>query len=76
MFKVKLLIISSFAAGFGLCSIIFALFTIINQVNFANIFRLVLATVFFLANLVFVIQYYRLLIKELYYKKTSKFPQN
>lgn len=66
MSKLPSLILSSFAAGFGLCSIVFALFTLLNEVDFSNIFRLILTGLFFLVNLGFTINYFSLVSQEIH----------
>ncbi|HBK22923.1 MAG TPA: hypothetical protein DDZ60_10590 [Planktothrix sp. UBA10369] len=64
MAKVRLLILSSFAAGFGLCSIIFSVFTMISEFNFYTVFRFILTLGFFAINLLFTLHYYGLIFKE------------
>jgi len=64
MAKVRLLILSSFAAGFGLCSIVFSIFTMISEFNFSTVFRSILTLGFFVINLLFTFHYYGLIFKE------------
>lgn len=64
MAKVRLLILSSFAAGFGLCSIVFSVFTMISEFNFSTVFRFILTLGFFVINLLFTLHYYGLIFKE------------
>lgn len=64
MAKVRLLILSSFAAGFGLCSIVFSIFTMISEFNFSTVFRSILTLGFFVINLLFTLHYYGLIFKE------------
>jgi len=70
MAKVRLLILSSFAAGFGLCSIIFSVFTMISEFNFSTVFRFILTLGFCAINLLFTLHYYGLILKE--FKLMSK----
>ena len=65
MSKVRLLLLSSFASGFGLCSIILAMFTMISQLSFMSFFTLVLTMVFFVINLLFALHYYTSITKQL-----------
>ncbi|MGB3533885.1 MAG: hypothetical protein WBA13_10255 [Microcoleaceae cyanobacterium] len=65
MSKVRLLIISSFASGFGLCSIVFAIFTMVSAFNVGSVLRLLLTVGFFAANVVFLAHYYNLMLKDL-----------
>ncbi len=65
MSKVRLLIISSFASGFGLCSIVFAIFTMVSELSWGAGFRLFLTFSFFAANVLFMIYYYGLMLKDL-----------
>ncbi|MGF1494749.1 MAG: hypothetical protein ACFBSC_20340 [Microcoleaceae cyanobacterium] len=64
MFKVRLLILSSFASGFGLCSIVFALFNLFSEFGVASIFRFLLTSIFFLINLCFTGYYYTLMLRD------------
>ena len=63
MAKVRLLILSSFAAGFGLCSIFFSIFTMMSEFNFSTVFRFLLTFVFFVINFLFTLHYYGLMLK-------------
>ncbi|NJK36374.1 MAG: hypothetical protein HC920_00540 [Oscillatoriales cyanobacterium SM2_3_0] len=65
MAKVRLLILSSFASGFGLCSVVFALFTLFSGFGIAAVFRFLLTMAFFGINLCFTAHYYSLLLKEM-----------
>jgi hypothetical protein len=65
MSKVRLLIISSFASGFGLCSIVFAIFTMVSAFNLGSVFRFLLTLGFFAANIIFMAHYYSLMLKDL-----------
>ena len=65
MSKVRLLLLSSFASGFGLCSIILAMFTMISGLSFQSFFTLVLTVVFFVINLLFALHYYTSITKQL-----------
>lgn len=65
MSKVRLLLLSSFASGFGLCSIILAIFTMISRLSFMSFFTLVLTVVFFVINLLFALHYYTSITKQL-----------
>jgi len=64
MLKVRFLTLSSFAAGFGLCSIVFSIFTMVSEFNFASVLRFFLTALFFLINLIFVMHYYVSIFKE------------
>lgn len=64
MSKVRLLILSSFASGFGLCSIVFSVFTMAAEFSFGTIFRFLLTTIFFGVNLLFTVYYYGLMIRD------------
>lgn len=70
MAKVRLLILSSFAAGFGLCSIVFSIFTMMSEFNFSTVFRFLLTLVFFVINFLFSLHYYGLMLKE--FKQINK----
>jgi len=65
MSKVRLLLLSSFASGFGLCSIILAMFTMISRLSFMSFFTFVLTLVFFVINLLFALHYYTSITKQL-----------
>ncbi len=65
MSKVRLLILSSFASGFGLCSIVFTIFTMTSEFSIASVFRFLLTAVFFAINLVFTVHYYALMLQDL-----------
>ena len=65
MSKVRLLLLSSFASGFGLCSIILAMFTMTSRLSFTSFFTFVLTLVFFVINLLFALHYYTSLTKQL-----------
>ena len=70
MAKVRLLILSSFAAGFGLCSIVFSIFTMISEFTLATVFRFILTLAFFIINLLFTLHYYNLMLRE--FKQINK----
>jgi len=65
MSKVRLLLLSSFASGFGLCSIILAMFTMTSRLSFTSFFTFLLTLVFFVINLLFALHYYTSLTKQL-----------
>jgi uncharacterized membrane protein len=65
MSKVQWLLLSSFASGFGLCSIILAIFTMISGLSFMSFLTFVLTLVFFTINLVFALHYYTWISKQL-----------
>jgi hypothetical protein len=65
MSKVRLLLLSSFASGFGLCSIILAIFTMISRQSFMSFFTLDLTVVFFVINILFALHYYTSITKQL-----------
>ncbi|WP_040484172.1 hypothetical protein [Lyngbya aestuarii] len=65
MSKVRLLILSSFASGFGLCSIVFSIFTMASEFSFGTMFRFLLTAIFFGINLLFTIHYYALMLRDL-----------
>ena len=65
MSKVRLLLLSSFASGFGLCSIILAMFTMTSRLSFTSFFTFVLTLVFFVINLLFALHYYPSITKQL-----------
>jgi len=65
MSKVQLLLLSSFASGFGLCSIILAMFTMTSRLSFTSFFTFVLTLVFFGINLLFALHYYTSITKQL-----------
>jgi len=65
MSKVRLLLLSSFASGFGLCSIILAMFTMTSRLSFTSFFTFVLTLVFFVINLLFALHYYTSITKQL-----------
>ncbi len=64
MSKVRLLILSSFASGFGLCSIVFSVFTMAAEFSFGTIFRFLLTAIFFAVNLLFTVHYYGLMLRD------------
>jgi hypothetical protein len=72
MSKVRLLLLSSFASGFGLCSIILAMFTMISRLSFMSFFTLVLTVVFFVINLLFALHYYTSITKQLSVRSKRK----
>jgi len=65
MSKVRLLLLSSFASGFGLCSIILAMFTMTSRLSFTSFFTFLLTLVFFVINLLFALHYYTSITKQL-----------
>jgi hypothetical protein len=72
MSKVRLLLLSSFASGFGLCSIILAMFTMISRLSFMSFFTWVLTVVFFVINLLFALHYYTSITKQLSVRSKRK----
>ncbi len=64
MSKVRLLILSSFASGFGLCSIVFSVFTMASEFSFGTMFRFLLTLIFFGINLLFTVHYYALMLRD------------
>ncbi|TAE78090.1 MAG: hypothetical protein EAZ60_28395 [Oscillatoriales cyanobacterium] len=72
MSKVRLLLLSSFASGFGFCSIILAMFTMISALSFPSFFTFVLTLVFFGINMVFTLHYYTSITKQLSVKDKRK----
>jgi len=72
MSKVRLLLLSSFASGFGLCSIILAMFTMTSRLSFTSFFTFVLTLVFFGINLLFALHYYTSITKQLSIKGKRK----
>jgi len=72
MSKVRLLLLSSFASGFGLCSIILAMFTMTSRLSFTSFFTFVLTLVFFGINLIFALHYYTSITKQLSVKGKRK----
>lgn len=72
MSKVQLLLLSSFAAGFGFCSIILAMFTMTSALSFASFFTFVLTLVFFGINMLFALHYYTSITKQLSVKGKRK----
>lgn len=65
MSKVRLLILSSFAAGFGLCSIIFSIFTMASELSFGTMLRFLLTAIFFGINILFTVHYYVVMLKDM-----------
>jgi len=72
MSKLRALVLSCFASGFGICSIVFAIFTLLNEGSFANVLRLILTSLFLLVNLGFTLNYYHLVAREINAKKGIK----
>lgn len=72
MSKVQLLILSSFASGFGFFSIILAMFAMISRLSFTSFFTLVLTLIFFGFNLIFALHYYTSIAKQLNVKSKRK----
>jgi len=72
MSKVRLLLLSSFASGFGLCSIILAMLTMTSRLSFTSFFTFVLTLVFFGINLLFALHYYTSITKQLSIKGKRK----
>ncbi|UNU18223.1 hypothetical protein D0A34_04510 [Microcoleus vaginatus PCC 9802] len=72
MSKVRLLLLSSFASGFGLCSIILAMFTMTSRLSLTSFFTFVLTLVFFGINLIFALHYYTSITKQLSVKGKRK----
>ncbi|EAW36709.1 hypothetical protein [Lyngbya sp. PCC 8106] len=70
MSKVRLLILSSFASGFGLCSIVFSVFTMASELSFGTMFRFLLTLIFFGINLLFTVHYYALMLRD--FKRLSR----
>ncbi|MGL5061287.1 MAG: hypothetical protein ACRC62_15040 [Microcoleus sp.] len=65
MSKVQLLVLSSCASGFGLCSVIFAIFRITSGLSWASFFTLILTLAFFAINLIFALHYYAAVVRQL-----------
>lgn len=65
MSKLRALVLSCFASGFGICSIVFAIFTLLNEANLSNILRLILTSLFLVVNLGFTLNYYNLVAREI-----------
>ncbi len=72
MSKVQLLVLSSVASGFGLCSSIFALFTMTSGLSFMSFFTFLLTLVFFVINLFFALHYYTFISKQLSVKNKAR----
>ncbi|MEG3880875.1 hypothetical protein QT972_26280 [Microcoleus sp. herbarium7] len=72
MSKVRWLLLSSFASGFGLCSIVLAVFTMTSRLSFMSFFTFVLTLVFFAINLLFALHYYTSITKLLSVKGKRK----
>ncbi len=66
MSKLRWLILSSFASGFGLCSILFAIFTLFHELSILNLLMLFLVLAFLMCNLVFTAHYFYQVSRELY----------
>ncbi len=66
MSKLRWLILSSSASGFGLCSVLFAIFTVFNELSILNVLVLILVLVFLMLNLVFTAHYFSQISRELY----------
>lgn len=64
MWNLRALLLSSFASGFGLCSVFFAIFTLSSGWTFSNLLRLLLSLIFVLINTVFMIHYYVIISKQ------------
>jgi|JI71714B2RNA_FD_contig_41_2050114_length_1586_multi_4_in_0_out_0_1 hypothetical protein len=65
MSKLQFLVLSALASGFGLCSVVFATFTLFIGLNFWSFFRLFLALAFFGINFLFVAYYYNAVKRDL-----------
>ncbi|NEP46545.1 MAG: hypothetical protein F6K35_48055 [Okeania sp. SIO2H7] len=65
MSKLRALVLSCFASGFGICSMVFAIFTLVNEASFSNVLRLILTGLFLLVNLGFTVNYYNLVAREI-----------
>ncbi|MCU0542838.1 MAG: hypothetical protein MUE44_11680 [Oscillatoriaceae cyanobacterium Prado104] len=65
MSKVQLLVLSSCASGFGLCSVILAIFTMTSKLSFGSFFTFILTLVFFAINLLFALHYYTAVVRQL-----------
>lgn len=72
MSKVQLLVLSSVASGFGLCSSIFALFTMTSGLSLMSFFVFILTLLFCLINVFFALHYYTLIYKQLNGKNKGK----
>jgi hypothetical protein len=72
MSKIRLLLLSSFASGFGLCSIILAMLTMISALSFTSFFIFVLTLIFFGINMLFAMHYYTSITKQLSVKGKRK----
>ncbi|MEZ2228411.1 MAG: hypothetical protein ACBR50_19320 [Microcoleus sp.] len=72
MSKVQLLVLSSVASGFGLCSSIFALFTMIYGLSLMSFFVFILTLAFCAANIFFALHYYTFIAKQLSAKNRGK----
>ena len=72
MSKMQLLVLSSVASGFGLCSSIFAVFTMTSGLSFMSFLTFVLTLVFFVINLFFALHYYTSISKQLSVKSKGK----
>lgn len=72
MSKVQSLFLSSFASGFALCSVVFAIFTMTSGLSFMSFFRFVLALLFLGINLLFAVHYYTAMSKELNFRNRNK----
>ncbi|MGL5083519.1 MAG: hypothetical protein ACRC8A_18720 [Microcoleaceae cyanobacterium] len=64
MSKIRLLVLSSFASGFGLCSVVFSMFALFSDFGIASVLRFLLTAVFFGINLCFVGYYYAVMLKD------------
>ena len=65
MTKLRSLVLSCFASGFGICSMVFAIFTLINEASFSNFLRLILTGLFLVVNIGFTVNYYNLVAREI-----------
>ena len=72
MSKVRLLVLSSCASGFGLCSVIFAIFTMSSRLSIGSFFTFILTLIFFTINLLFALHYYTSVVKQFSVKGKRK----
>jgi hypothetical protein len=72
MSKVQLLVLSSAASGFGLCSSIFALFKITSGLSLMSFFVFILTLGFCVINVFFTLHYYTFIAKQLSAKNRGK----
>ena len=66
MSKLRWLLLSSSASGFGLCSVLFAIFTLFKELSIKNVLILIVVLIILMCNLVFTAHYFSLISRELY----------